>query len=111
MRERGEREGLPVIPTGPRGPEPLCAYYPRAALETVERQIEAGELRLSAFIAALRTAILLESREVAVFGAPSRIFANLNTPDDLARARLTARGEAEGSSVDLSPVFLDPESR
>jgi molybdopterin-guanine dinucleotide biosynthesis protein A len=110
MRERGERGALPVIPIGPRGPEPLCAYYPRAALETVERQLEAGELRLSAFITALPASILLETREVAVFGPPSRLFANLNTPEDLARARLLARDEADAPLAELSPIPY-PESR
>lgn len=104
LRQRGERDGVPAIPTGPRGPEPLCAYYPRSTLETIERQLDAGELRLSAFVAALPASVLLDTSEVAAFGPPDRLFANLNTPDDLTRARLLAREKAGGPPAEPTPV-------
>src|SRR5690349_18078252 len=32
LRRLGERRGAAVFPEGLRGPEPLCAYYPRSCL-------------------------------------------------------------------------------
>ena len=87
LRETGERTGDAVIAEGPRGPEPLCAYYPKACLEAVDRHLAAGELRLSAFVAALSGLVLLSLDDVRNFGTPDRLFTNVNTPDDLAAAQ------------------------
>ncbi len=93
LREIGERTNVPVIPEGPRGLEPLCGYYPKVCLEVAERQLLAGEMRLSAFVGALRHPVILSLDDVRRFGAPERLFANLNTPADLVAARsLVDRG-------------------
>ena len=93
LRELGERTCAAAIPESPGGLEPLCAYYPRTCLETVERQLASGEMRLSEFVAALPTAVVMSIAEVRQFGAPDRLFANLNTPTDVAAARsLVDRG-------------------
>lgn len=86
LRERGERAGIAVIPQGPRGVEPLCAYYPKYCMNVVERQLALGEMRLSAFVDALEDAAILSLDEVRRFGEPERLFANLNTPDDFRAA-------------------------
>jgi molybdopterin-guanine dinucleotide biosynthesis protein A len=83
LRNLGEAAGTAAIPVGPRGPEPCCAYYPRASLSTVERQLDRGELRLSAFVAALPCPALLSAPAVSRFGDPVTMFANINTPADL----------------------------
>ncbi|HKN66358.1 MAG TPA: molybdenum cofactor guanylyltransferase [Gemmatimonadaceae bacterium] len=92
LRAIGECAGAAAIPVGAAGPEPLCAYYPRAVLPHVERQLDAGELRLSRLVATLDAAVFLHVEEVARFGPPELLFANVNTPADLGAARARAGG-------------------
>ena len=87
MREQGERESMAVIPEGPIGPEPLCAYYPRGCIAIAEKQIESGELRLSAFVDALPKKLVVSRGEVTRFGPATWLFANVNTAADLALAQ------------------------
>ncbi|MFL5613662.1 MAG: molybdenum cofactor guanylyltransferase [Gemmatimonadaceae bacterium] len=83
LRDIGVAACAAVIPVGPRGPEPLCAYYPRSVLSVIERQIDARELRLSAFVDALSNGILIPAGDVSRFGEPAIMFANINTMADL----------------------------
>ena len=87
LRNRGEAADTAVIPEGPRGVEPLCAYYPKHCLSVVERQLASGEMRLSAFVDALDDAVILSLDEVRRFDEPERLFANLNTPEDFRAAQ------------------------
>jgi molybdenum cofactor guanylyltransferase len=84
LRRVGEERVATVIPEGPRGPEPLCAYYRRDSLTTIERRIAAGQLRLGALVEALPSRVIMPFDEVARFGDPERLFANVNSPLDLA---------------------------
>ena len=70
-----------------RGLEPLCAYYGAACLGAVERRLAAGDRRVVAFYDDVRVA-RLGADAVARHGDPRRIFLNVNTPDDLARAEV-----------------------
>lgn len=88
LRRAGEEAVAAAIPEGRRGLEPLCAYYPRSCLESVERQLESGEMRLSAFVEALPRRVIVSRDEVEHFGAPERLFANVNSAVDLAAAQL-----------------------
>ena len=99
LRTVGERAKAAAIPLGPSGPEPLCAYYPRTALANVERQLAAGDLRLTHFVATLTSAVLVPPDEVARFGPPDLLFANVNTPADLAAVRARP-------GVDLPPTLV-----
>ena len=90
LRAVGESAGAAALPAGPSGPEPLCAYYPRAALRDVERQLDAGDLRLSHLVATLASVVLVPCEEVARFGPPEMLFSNVNTDADLAAARARA---------------------
>lgn len=92
LREVGECAEAAAIPLGPSGPEPLCAYYPRTALPHVERHLDAGDLRLSHLVATLTPAVLVPADDIARFGPPELLFANVNTPADLEAAR--ERGSA-----------------
>jgi molybdopterin-guanine dinucleotide biosynthesis protein A len=87
LRRQGEESHAAVIPEGARGLEPLCAYYPKSALDVVERQLDAGELRLSALIEALPHRLIMSQRDVSRFGAPERLFVNVNSPADLLGGR------------------------
>lgn len=68
------------------GLEPLCAYYAPTCLTSIERRLDAGDLRAAGFLDDVRLARMPASA-VAAFGDPARLFFNLNGPDDLSRAR------------------------
>jgi molybdopterin-guanine dinucleotide biosynthesis protein A len=92
LRARGEANGRAadaVVPRVERGPvarrEPLCAYYARSCLTTIERQLDAGDRRLTSVLDALRVTYL-SGAELAAHGDPDVLFANVNTHDDLGRA-------------------------
>ncbi len=90
LRARGERSGTAVVPRGVVGIEGCCAYYRPEALDAASRLLARGELRLSEFVAALPAVGHLEGAELARFGAPARLFLNINDAGDLAAARLAA---------------------
>jgi len=87
LRRKGEALDSAIIPEGVRGPEPLCAYYPRSCLSIIDRQIEEGAMRLVDLIEALPDHTILSRSRVERFGSPDRLFANVNTADDLATAQ------------------------
>lgn len=74
-----------------RGVEPLCAWYSQRCLGAVERTLDAGDLRVIGFHDQVRVQRLSVAR-VEDFGAPVRLFSNVNTPDDLAALTGAARG-------------------
>lgn len=64
-----------LVPAGPSGrPEPLCALYHRGALEALESAFHAGQRKVTAALAGIRTEIL-PVKEVS-------IFQNVNTPEE-----------------------------
>jgi len=67
-----------------RGLEPLCAYYSPRCLPAVERQLDAGDLRVVGFFgdASLR----VERVDASAFGDPRVLFMNVNTPEELTLA-------------------------
>lgn len=76
-----------VLPSsgGPRGMEPLCAGYGPATGPAMAAALDRGDLRAIGFHEAVRVRVL-DRVEVQRFGAPERIFFNVNTADDLQRA-------------------------
>ena len=80
--------------TGPRGVEPLCAYYGLACIAAIERAVERGDARMIGFHDELRV-YRLPLAAVRGFGEPERLFANLNTPADLALLERLIEREAE----------------
>ena len=86
LRESGDRgDADAVVPwsDGPLGFEPACAWYAPASVAAIERRLDAGDRRASAWLADVRTGVLPEAT-VRALGDPRRLFANVNTPDDLA---------------------------
>lgn len=67
-----------------RGVEPLLACYRRSALPAIRAAIAAGDLKAAALDRRLRLASVDEA-DVARFGPPDELLANINTPDDHAR--------------------------
>jgi molybdenum cofactor guanylyltransferase len=72
-------------------PQPLCAVYSRAFLPVAERALRAGEFKIVPLFPKQGTLLIREAelKQVA-FGA--EMFENLNTPEDLERARRRGPG-------------------
>lgn len=102
LRAVGEHAGTAAIPIGPSGPEPLCAYYPRTMLSDIERQLDAGDLRLSHLVETLASAVLVRPDDIARFGQPELLFANINTHADLASARARPGADLHPSLVPVA---------
>ena len=79
-----------VLPEGPGGLEPMCAYYSRRCLPAIGAALDAGDLRLSAFVERLPSIQRVARSAVARTGDPARLFFNVNTPADLAAAEAMA---------------------
>lgn len=68
-----------------RGVEPLCAAYAPACADAIAASLDAGDLRAIGFHRSIRVGRLpLEA--VRRLGDPARLFFNVNTADDLAKA-------------------------
>jgi molybdopterin-guanine dinucleotide biosynthesis protein A len=95
MRRLGESEGLDaVLPESDgsrRGVEPLCAWYSHRCLPAIAATLDTGDLRVIGFHDRVRVKRLALER-VSDFGDPSRLFANVNTRDDLAQVLADAEG-------------------
>lgn len=86
--------------------EPLHAVYSKNCLIPVKRQLDRNELRIQSFFAEVKVRYVRES-EIKKYD-PDRIsFLNVNTEDDLRKARLIAENhkiqERFRSSLGLSP--------
>jgi len=81
-----------VVPESSRGHgmEPLCAWYPAAALPAVELALASSDRSLRALLASIDTErVPLEV--VRRFGDPEVLFFNVNTREELERAQQLAR--------------------
>ncbi len=75
-----------VIPAseGRRGLEPLCAGYGAACAPAMARALEQGDLRAIAFHDQVRVQVLAQDAlRHHLGGDPSRLWFNVNTPEDL----------------------------
>ncbi|MBW3570196.1 MAG: molybdopterin-guanine dinucleotide biosynthesis protein B [Gemmatimonadetes bacterium] len=77
-----------VVPEsgGRRGIEPLCAWYSVRSLPQVQRMIDGGERRVHRLLDGIRAEVI-PLAEVRRIGEPGILFLNVNTVDDLRRAR------------------------
>ena len=73
--------------------ETLHACYGRACLGPMERRLAAGQLKITGFWDEVRVLGIAEE-DVARLADPAVVFSNVNTPEDLARARSLAAAEA-----------------
>jgi len=89
LRQLGEGHVDAAVPESDsrRGVEPLCAWYGPACRPAIEAALDRGDRRVIAFFDAIRVA-RLGAAEVATLGDPTRLFLNVNSPDELARASL-----------------------
>lgn len=71
--------------------QPLCAVYARSAGPAYRRFIDEGGFRVDEMYRSLDTGFL--DMDDGRFGDPDEVFMNVNTPDDLERARERALAE------------------
>jgi molybdopterin-guanine dinucleotide biosynthesis protein A len=83
-------EASAVVPEGPHGPEPMCAFYTRDCLATIDMALASGELRMTALVERLPRLTRLPLEDVIRVGDPARLFFNVNTPEDLVTAEAMA---------------------
>jgi molybdopterin-guanine dinucleotide biosynthesis protein A len=85
-------QGDVVIPRVGAQLETMHAVYGRGCLAPMEEQLRAGQLRIAGFFERVNV-VEIDAREVARIADPAVVFMNVNTPEELARARaLVAMG-------------------
>jgi molybdenum cofactor guanylyltransferase len=78
--EPGQPDGfVAVVPRTERGYHPLCAAYTRAAIEPIERRLAAGRFTMTDLLTDVRLRVVAAD-EIARFGDPCQLLANVNTP-------------------------------
>ncbi|PYM78108.1 MAG: molybdenum cofactor guanylyltransferase [Candidatus Rokuibacteriota bacterium] len=82
-------EGDVVIPRVGEQYETMHAAYGKACLPHIEERLRAGRLRIVGFFDRVRVVEIGEA-EIARFRDPAVAFMNVNTPDELERARALA---------------------
>lgn len=84
-----------VIPEsgGRRGIEPLCACYGLACRPAIEAAVARGDRRMIAFHGAVRVR-RIPLADVRLHGDPTRLFMNVNTPEEAAAAERLLAGHA-----------------
>lgn len=82
-------QGDVVIPRVGGQLETMHAAYGKACLPHIEERLRSGELRIVGFFPRVRVVEIAET-DVARFRDPTVAFMNVNTPDELERARTLA---------------------
>lgn len=82
---RHDPAALAVIPERAGRWHPLCAVYHRRAADRLVEALARGERRVIDVVAGLSPRLLTDDA-IAPFDADGRLLANINTPDDYARA-------------------------
>jgi molybdopterin-guanine dinucleotide biosynthesis protein A len=82
-------EGDVVIPRVGAQLETMHALYAKACLPAIAARLKAGRLKIVGFFEDVRVVEIAEA-EVARHRAPDVVFMNVNTPEELARARALA---------------------
>lgn len=66
--------------------EPLCALYSRSIQSTIERDLDSGVRRIKTTLSSLRVRVV-EDEELIPLDPGLNTFFNINTPEDLEKAR------------------------
>jgi molybdopterin-guanine dinucleotide biosynthesis protein A len=85
-----ESGAVVTLPRTADGFHPLAAVYRRAFRETAEQALAEGRNKIDALFAQVETRVL-EEEELRRFAFAPAIFENLNTPEELERARRRLR--------------------
>jgi molybdopterin-guanine dinucleotide biosynthesis protein A len=80
--EPGTRDGFAaIVPRTERGYHPLCAVYTHAVIAPIELRLSAGHFTMIDLLADVRLRVVAVD-EIARFGDPHRLLANVNTPGE-----------------------------
>ncbi len=101
LRHLADRAAQPDAPDvvapasdGPRGLEPLCAWYGTGCAGAIERAVERGDRRVIGFHGDV-SVVTVPIETVTTFGDPAILFMNVNTPADRAEAERIASEQAD----------------
>jgi molybdenum cofactor guanylyltransferase len=87
MAERAVASGAVVTtPEIANHTQPLCAVYSLAFLPIAERALQSGNYKITPLFPGSRTQVVQEA-ELRRFAFDAEMFENLNTPEDMERAR------------------------
>jgi molybdopterin-guanine dinucleotide biosynthesis protein A len=81
-----------VVPRSARGLEPLCALYSRGCMPAIKARIERGAFGVADLAADVRVREM-SAEALAAYDPDGRLFVNINTPHDYARARNVVKSE------------------
>ena len=84
LRSRGLRA---VVPRHSGRVHPLCAAYDSSVLADVSRSLDAGTRAAWRLLEGLGDGVEYVEEELGLFGDPEVFLTNVNSPEDLARAR------------------------
>jgi molybdopterin-guanine dinucleotide biosynthesis protein A len=79
-------------------PHPLCAAYGREIRSAVSAALDRDVRSVREFLEGLAGVLYVEEKELRSFGEPDLLLTNVNSPEDLARARAVLRDVAPGRS-------------
>jgi molybdenum cofactor guanylyltransferase len=88
-----------IVPRWDRFPEPLHAIYNKTCLPPIHEQLQAGQLKIVRFYGQVQVRFV-DRAEIERFDENGRSFANLNTPEDLAKAEGKRQREKERGKKD-----------
>ena len=86
LRTLREREALAVVPDDGRT-HPLCAAYSRGVLPHLRAALGDGARAAREFVRGLDTVVYVSGSDLRPFGDPDLLLMNVNSPEDLRRAR------------------------
>jgi molybdopterin-guanine dinucleotide biosynthesis protein A len=81
-----ESGAMVTLPRAAQYLQPLCAIYQRAFSVVAEESLRNGKNKIDSLFAKVQTCVI-EEEELVRGGFSPAIFRNLNTPDDLEKAR------------------------
>src|SRR5262249_33642239 len=73
-------------------PQPLCAVYSRSFLPIADQALRRGDYKITPLFPRDATLLITEA-ELAGFAFTAEMFENLNTPEDMERARRRSPGK------------------
>ena len=82
-----DRGSPAAVPDDGRGTHPLCAAYSREVLPRLRSALDGGVRAAREFLRGLDGVAYVPAAELRRFGDPDLLLMNVNSPEDLARAR------------------------
>jgi molybdopterin-guanine dinucleotide biosynthesis protein A len=85
IAQASQISALVTVPEAGKGLQPLCAVYRRDFREVAERSLKKKKNKIDALFANVETRVIAEA-EITRMGFSSKMFQNLNTPEEFAKA-------------------------